>query len=448
MNGITIYEFDALAIEEVDLSGVVGVHTVSASVFAWLEEQCLRAADAGDAAWLRWSQRRGRRVIQVTSFVGVIHAPDGFQIEVLPKIGKAIAGSAIEVRQLLIDMLCCLRDFRHILTDSAKLSAARMPLLEIFTSEFLYSVEYIVKHGLRSEYRQRQGNLFALRGKLLISSHLRENLYRADRFFTEHDVFTMDRPENRLVRAALRRVLLFTRTHVNQKLARELDFVFADIPPSMHIQSDFQKVRLDRGMGYYANALAWARLILNEESPLTGTGYHSAPSLLFPMEAVFEAYVEKHLKSQLRTGFVLKAQAKSQHLVLHDNQSWFRLKPDLLIKQKNSTRLVLDAKWKLLDATKKNGREKYQLSQADFYQLYAYGHHYLDGEGDIVLIYPKTDTFTQPLDVFEFPKTNGMRLWVLPFCLRKRQLLMPNHSTFEELFTCKGVNDFSGISKS
>src|SRR5690606_33591690 len=161
----------------------------------------------------------GRRVIQVTSFVGVIHAPDGFQIEVLPKIGKAIAGSAIEVRQLLIDMLCCLRDFRHILTDSAKLSAARMPLLEIFTSEFLYSVEYIVNHGLGSEYRQRQGNLFALRGKLLRSSHLRENLYRADRFFTEHDVFTMDRPENRLVRAALRRVLLFTRTHVNQKLA-------------------------------------------------------------------------------------------------------------------------------------------------------------------------------------------------------------------------------------
>jgi 5-methylcytosine-specific restriction enzyme subunit McrC len=53
---------------------------------------------------------------------------------------------------------------------------------------------------------------------------------------------------------------------------------------------------LDRGMGYYADAfdaLAWARLILDEESPLTGTGDHSAPSLLFPMEAVFEAFVAK-----------------------------------------------------------------------------------------------------------------------------------------------------------
>ncbi|WP_428844981.1 5-methylcytosine restriction system specificity protein McrC, partial [Acinetobacter baumannii] len=34
---------------------------------------------------------------------------------------------------------------------------------------------------------------------------------------------------------------------------------------------------------------------MNEESPLTGSRQHYAPSLQFPMEAVFEAYVEKHL---------------------------------------------------------------------------------------------------------------------------------------------------------
>jgi 5-methylcytosine-specific restriction enzyme subunit McrC len=82
---------------------------------------------------------RGRRVIQVTSFVGVIRAPDGYQIEVLPRVGKAIGGGAVEACQLLIEMLCCLHGFRHVLTDSAKLSAARVRLLEIFISEFLLS---------------------------------------------------------------------------------------------------------------------------------------------------------------------------------------------------------------------------------------------------------------------------------------------------------------------
>jgi 5-methylcytosine-specific restriction enzyme subunit McrC len=89
MNGLTIYEFDALAAAGADLYGIDGVHLVPATVFSWLEEQCLPAADAGDSPWLRWTQRRGRRVIQVTSFIGVIRAPDGYQIEVLPKVGRA-----------------------------------------------------------------------------------------------------------------------------------------------------------------------------------------------------------------------------------------------------------------------------------------------------------------------------------------------------------------------
>ncbi|MES2018697.1 MAG: McrC family protein [Pseudomonadota bacterium] len=425
MNGLTIYEFDALASASEDFAGVDDVHIVPADVLAWLEAQCLRAADNGDGAWLRWTQRRGRRVIQVTSFVGVIRTPDGYQIEVLPKVGKIIGGGAGEARQMLIEMLCCLQEFRHVLIDSAKLSAARMPLLEIFISEFLSSVEHIVKRGIRSDYRQRQDNLNALRGKLLMSSHLRQNLFRADRFFTEHDEFSTDRPENRLIHAALGVVLQMTGMQANQQLARELNFVFADVPASTQIRSDFLQVRLGRGMGYYADALAWSRLILNEESPLTGFGHHNAPSLLFPMEAVFEAFVAKHLARQLSPRLHLKTQARTHHLVCHLDQNWFRLKPDLLIRNSDQDLLVLDTKWKLIDGQKANGTEKYGLSQSDFYQLQAYGLSYLDGTGDVVLIYPMTDAFVNALPVFEFPKARGMRLWVIPFCLKERRLKLP-----------------------
>jgi hypothetical protein len=170
-------------------------------------------------------------------------------------------------------------------------------------------------------------------------------------------------------------------------------------------------------------------------SPISGMGQHRAPSLLFPMEAVFEAYVEKHSARQLQDGYVLKAQASGQHLVTHETQRWFRLKPDLLVKDKSEAQLVLDTKWKLLDVTKNSAREKYQLNQAHFYQLYAYGQHYLDGHGDVVLIYPKTDAFTQPLPVFGFPKANGMRLWVLPFCLKERRLMLPASPQLRAMFS-------------
>jgi 5-methylcytosine-specific restriction enzyme subunit McrC len=430
MSGITIYEFDVLIAAASGHAYSEGLHTIPDKVYGWLERQCLRAADESGVQWLRLTQRRGHRVVQVTSFVGVIRAPDGYQIEVLPKVGKAIGGSAVEARQLLIEMLCCLQGFRHVQTDSAKLSAAQMPLLEVFIAEFLRTVGHIVKRGLRSNYSCRQDNLFALRGKLMMASHLRQNLFRADRFFTEHDEFSIDRPENRLLHTALRRVLMLSTSQPHQQLARELEFVFAEVPVSVQPRIDFQRVRLDRGMGYYGDALAWARLILEEQSPLTGSGGHNAPSLLFPMEAVFEAFVAKHLAKQLARPLVLKTQARSHHMVRHREQNWFCLKPDFLIRDTNEDLLVLDTKWKLLDGLKANGTNKYGLAQGDFYQLQAYGQSYLNGTGDVVLIYPKTATFDRPLSVFEFPKVEDLRLWVLPFCLKSRQLLVPDCAPF------------------
>jgi 5-methylcytosine-specific restriction enzyme subunit McrC len=276
-------------------------------------------------------------------------------------------------------------------------------------------------------------NLFALRGKLQIAGHLRHNLCRRDRFFAAFDEYSPNRPENRLLHAALRCALAWTSSQVHQQLARELCFVFGDIPASAQHDADFARIRLDRGMAHYDGALAWARLILLGESPLTGSGAHHAPSLLFPMEAIFESFVAKHLARQLNNGYSLRTQTSSFSLVTHNKQSWFRLKPDLLIQEAKVRRLVLDTKWKLLDGKKANGSEKYGLDQHDFYHLHAYGQSYLDGKGDVVLIYPKTGSFENPLPVFTFP--NGLRLWVLPFCLQDRRLLLPPCGALQAFFT-------------
>ena len=434
MTGITIFEFDALTAISADgneIHDVEGLRVLPSHIFSWLEIHALRLAEAGETVWLRMTQRQGRRAVQVTSFVGVIRCPDGFQIEVLPKIGKV--NGEVNSRQLLIEMLRCLGSFRHIQTERAQLLSRRMPLLEIFISEFLIAVENVVKRGMRSDYCSKQDNLFTLRGKLRMSEHLHHNLCRRDRFFAEFDEFSPNRPENRVLHAALRRALSWTAAQANQQLARELCFVFADIPISVQPDADFTQVQLDRGMAHYDAALGWARLILKDESPLTGRGDDRAPSLLFPMEAVFEAFVAKHLARQVCNGYSLRAQVRSFSLVKHNKQDWFRLKPDLLVQASKENLVVLDTKWKLLDANKANGTEKYGLAQSDFYQLHAYGQSYLNGKGDVVLIYPKTDRFDQPLPVFEFP--NGLRLWVLPFCLKDKYLLLPPCNTLSVFFT-------------
>jgi 5-methylcytosine-specific restriction enzyme subunit McrC len=420
---ITTHEFDRLVAGDAVTALEAGVRAVPASTYRWLEAQCF--GGDGNAPWIRPARWRGRPALQLTSHAGIVQADDGVRIEVLPRVGKAIAGGDAQARRLLVAMLRCLPGFRHVRAGSAEQLALRMPLPEVFIAEFLDGVRGIVKRGLRGDYRQCEDNLPALRGKLRVDEQLRRNRLRPDRFFTAHDEFSSDRAENRLLHAALRRVLAQSSSRENQRLARELAFVFAEVPPSTAPAADFARIRRDRGMAHYADALAWARLILDGCSPLPSGGAHAAPSLLFPMASLFEAYVARHLPAQLPEPLRLATQVRSEHLVRHARMSWFRLQPDLLLRQGPAVRMVLDTKWKLPDASLDNATGKYGLAEADFYQLHAYGHAYLHGVGEMALVYPMTDAFAAPLE-FTFPHSPSLRLWALPFCLENARLHLPD----------------------
>lgn len=435
---LSIFEFDKLIERESEnaLEKPDEPTRIPKITFQWLWEQCQRISEQGGPAWLKLDAWRGHPAVKVVNYVGVIQTPDGSQIEVLPKIGEHIGTE--EARRLLLKMLKYLPGFpplKTLMVRRADLSASRMPLLEVFMAEFLREVEHVVKRGLRSNYVTREDNLGVLRGKLLITMHLRENICRPDRFFTAHDEFMTDRPENRLLHAALQRVVCQTSNPTNRTLARTLQFVFAEIPVSTQPAVDFQRVQLNRGMQYYAEALSWARLILDELSPVPVMGKRRAPALLFPMEKVFEAFVAEHLPGQLVPGLRLQRQVREEDLVMHEAKGWFQLRPDLLILKESDHRreLVLDTKWKLLDSG--NPQHKYSLSESDFYQLQAYGHSYLKGQGHVILIYPKTPKFSLPLPEFTFQALDKqLKLWVLPFCLDSGQLLVPRNDTFARTF--------------
>ena len=110
----------------------------------------------------------------------------------------------------------------------------------------------------------------------------------------------------------------------------------------------------------------------------------------------------------------------TNYLTRHNGSNMFRLEPDFLLTSGNK-KWVLDAKWKIIDQT--NPKGNYNLSQDDFYQLFAYGHKYLAQQDsqELFLIYPQCKTFDHALKVFEYG--NGMNLWVVPFDLENNKLL-------------------------
>lgn len=379
------------------------------------------------APFLKLTTYKRQTALKVQNYVGVMQTPCGTLIEVLPKLHSGEEETEEKIRYQLIKMLRCLRNSPFKRAERADIRDAKMPLLEVYITQFLALTNQLVKRGIRSDYIREQKNATYLKGRLLVSQQIRKNALHPERFAIECDEYQVNRPANRLIKSTLEVVRRESHSSTNQRLARELSFVFEDVPTSSDIQSDFKKVKLSRGMSYYQEVLSWCSLLLNGQGPTASSGDFNTLSLLYPMERIFEDYVAHCLRKNLEEiwgeGAKLKPQASKQSLVEdHAGSKIFNLRPDLMVMKDNQPVCVMDTKWKLIDASDR--RNKYGISQADMYQLYAYGHKYLRDNHlkELMLIYPKTDKFQQHLPDFTYE--DGLVLRVVPFDMELGQLIL------------------------
>jgi len=385
-----------------------------------------RAQDADIQPFLRPVLYRRKPALQVRNYVGVLQTACGTQIEVLPKLydGNEASHDEEACRNLLLQMLRTLRDSPFKQAGKAHIRDAKMPLLEVYIGQFLTLVNQLVKRGIRSDYLQLKQNAKFLKGRLLVSQQIRKNAFHQERFFIEHSEYQINRPANRLIKTALLKVSQLTKTNKNQRLARELSFVFEQVPTTSDVELDLKQVKIDRSMGYYQDVLAWCKLLLSGTGPTASSGKFNTLTLLYPMERLFEDYVAHCLQSKMPEyfgeGAKLKTQVGGKTLVEeHNGKSMFRLRPDLAVMQGNKSTWVMDTKWKMIDAS--NRAKKYGISQTDMYQLYAYGHKFLTGDDKkLMLIYPMNNKFTKALPVFKY--ADGFELWAVPFDMSKKEL--------------------------
>ncbi|WP_266364831.1 McrC family protein [Tellurirhabdus rosea] len=367
-------------------------------------KQFIAGADADFALSFGW--QRGREVIRTRNYVGLLETRDGTQLEILPKGGG-------QTPEVLIRMLRCLPDapFRHLAT--ARLGTGHLPLWEVFIAAFLDEVAAVVGQGLQQAYTPRDENARFLRGKLRVAGQIQRNAHHPERLAVRFADRTPDVPPNRLMKTALLAVQPRIRTAVNQGRARQLLAALDDVTMSDNIRADWQNARsAGRLFSRYEAVLQWAEILLRGHSLLPQSGKYLNLALLYPMETVFEHYVAAGFRRCLTAG-ELSVQESSRHLVdEHGGERRFRLRPDLIWRQGDRT-VILDTKWKTLDAS--NPATNYGLDPADLYQLYAYGKKYHATE--LLLLYPANDTFRQPLEPFGYEE--NLHLRVVPVDLRK-----------------------------
>lgn len=308
------------------------------------------------------------KLIHVKNYVGLISMKDGTQIEILPKIYSKEGNLTEEkTRKIFLMMLKSLKEFPFKQFQLSSLGVMKHTIFEVFIQMFIQQVMELTKKGLKSSYLMIEENERFYKGKILFTEHIKKNVTHKERFYLTYDVFSQNRPENRLIKATLKKLYPQSKSYRNKKLIQQLLIDFEQVVESINYTKDFDKVKSDRSMKDYDLILSWCRLFLFNKSFTSFSGDEVAYALLFPMEKVFEAYVASILKKRCGSTYTIQTQAKTYHLF--DQPQKFRLIPDIILTSTDSRVIVLDTKWKLLH---NNPRKNYGISQTDMYQMYAY----------------------------------------------------------------------------
>ncbi len=328
----------------------------------------------------------GRKGLRARGVVGVI-ATHGCQLEILPKIegGGETNVSDATLRARLIHMLAVTFDLPIEAGAMTKLGWQRDTLLELLIRLFCVKLTDAVRQGMPRHYLEHEDDLPALRGRLDVKRQFSTLAVSPQKLACRFDSLSSDIALNQVMRAAVSKLSRLSCAQDTQRALRELSFVYADVadvPPSA---LRWDRIVLDRTNGRWRNLLSFARLFLSDRYQTTNAGGIDGHALLFEMNVLFERYVERILSRALAgTDYRVSSQGGHRDCLYEGDIGHFRTRPDIIVRNTDGIKLIIDTKWKRMASQIDDPKQG--VSQADVYQLMAYGRLYHCS--DVVLLYP------------------------------------------------------------
>ena len=339
-------------------------------------------------------------VIVPQNFVGTILLDD-IQIDILPKI--PLVENNIEAEKIrFLEILQNIDYFKEKIFSNSKIEIIDTSILELFIHLFIEEVEKIVKKGLIYKYE----NLNVFKGKLDINSHIKYNFSHKERFFMKFDEFSVNSLENIIIKLTIQKLKKVSINPKNKENLNKIGHYFENVTILENSIENLKYLTFDRMNDYYKNAIQWSKIFLdNQSSSIFSTNNGEIPSILFPMETIFENYIANKLvniiqeKSYCELLFKIQDSSCSIFSSISLNNTKIdnnilRIRPDIVIKNKNTKEIfILDTKWKVLNKLD----DKFKISTEDIYQMLAYVKTYNDRNKNnytckkAYLIYPATN---------------------------------------------------------
>ncbi len=339
---------------------------------------------AGDRVGVSMGGSPGTFKVTATQYVGVLVTP-GLEIVIRPKVSLENLFAMLGVG---LPSHAWQRE-RFAFGESRDLLAA-------LSQFFARAMNEATGIGLIRAYRREDDRLVAMRGRIDMAEQIRQPALRSTIACT-FDEYTTDVIENRVLKAAARRLLRVPGVPLDaRRLLKRSLIAFdevADIEPRPDV---VDRIRFTRLNEHYEPSLRLAQLVLRNLSLIDRVGTNDASAFLLDMNDLFQRYVTDRLTKELRGQLTVVSDPETKTFLGEGMR--VAMYPDLVFTKKAQPVYVGDTKYKL--TTTGVGKN------ADYYQLLAYTSSLDLPEG--VLIYCQTTGAAPRKEVVV--RNNGRRL--------------------------------------
>jgi 5-methylcytosine-specific restriction enzyme subunit McrC len=333
--------------------------------------------------------RLTHRGVKFQNYVGVIQV-DNLTIEILPKIGREADpnGNKAEWQKVLIDMLTECNWMKIHSHEKASLQYKHNSILEVYLELFISECESILRHGLIKKYRLESSNCTSLKGKLLFSKNIQNNLIHQERFFTKHQVYDRDNILNQIILKALKLVPWLSSSPLLKDRVYNLIMSFPELTDLKVDETTFKKLFFDRKTIVYKEAIEIAAMLLLNYRPDISSGQNHVLAILFDMNDLWEEYVYRQIQKHNIYNWKIEPQEEKDFWEQLTTKRKRSIKPDIVISSDAKT-IIIDTKWKI--------PEDNIPSDSDLKQMFVYN-EYWDGL-TAILLYPHLNYKEEPIFV-------------------------------------------------
>ena len=251
--------------------------------------------------------------LKLINYVGIISI-ENVTIEIIPKI--SLSNDKKKDKEILLQMLSKCSKLPFDIDNSINVNLVEYDLIELLAKFFVQKLQREINKGIYREYISKEENLNFIKGKLILSSHIKRNHVNQVKAYCSYDEYSENNFLNLVFKTACNVILRRINDDEIKNNVKRVISCFSDVDLVYLDKNKLLKYEFNRQNNRFKEAYELAKLIVLNTSMENSLGEDNAFSMLFEMNTLYEEYIGNVIEGIWNNSYRrTKLQDNSKYLV-------------------------------------------------------------------------------------------------------------------------------------